>query len=55
MSQFIGRCPSLALQPRVPVEGLRHAITPLDDGSAARPLAQVLDRIADPNESRQCS
>jgi hypothetical protein len=36
---------SLALQHGVPVETLRHAITRLDDGTAAGPLGKVLDRL----------
>lgn len=36
---------SLALQHGVPVETLRHAITRLDDGTAAGPLGKVLDSL----------
>jgi hypothetical protein len=36
---------SLALQHGVPLETLRHAITRLDDGTAAGPLGKVLDGL----------
>lgn len=44
---------SLALQHGVPIETLRHAITRLDDGTAAGPQGKVLDQIAECGESRQ--
>lgn len=36
---------SLALQHGVPIEILRHAITRLDDGTAAGPLGKLLDAL----------
>jgi ribonucleoside-diphosphate reductase alpha chain len=37
---------SLAMQHGCPIESLRHAVTRLDDGSAAGPMGRLLDLIA---------
>jgi hypothetical protein len=42
---------SLAVQHGCPIESLRHAITRLDDGTAAGPMGRLLDLIVAPGNA----